>query len=71
MRPGPLGSPSTTAQGGIMAAVKMHIDKFGGEVTIDEDHPLAIAQRAKDSKKGAKAAGEKAAPKKAAPKKKG
>jgi hypothetical protein len=30
-----------------MGVVKMHIDKFGGVVTIDEQHPLAIAQRAK------------------------
>jgi hypothetical protein len=33
-----------------MAAVTMHIDKFGKEVLIDENHPLAIAQRAKDAK---------------------
>lgn len=35
-----------------MAAVKMYIDKFKGEVLIDEDHPLAIAQREKDAKAG-------------------
>jgi hypothetical protein len=33
-----------------MAAVTMRIDKFGKEVIIDENHPLAIAQRAKDAK---------------------
>ena len=33
-----------------MTAVKMHIDKFDGEVIIDENHPLAIAQREKDAK---------------------
>lgn len=30
-----------------MAAVRMYVDKFGAEVLIDEDHPLAVAQRAK------------------------
>jgi hypothetical protein len=39
-----------------MAAVTMHIDKFGKEVTIDENHPLAIAQRAKDAKPSKKSA---------------
>lgn len=29
-----------------MAAVLLYIAKFGREVLIDEDHPLAIAQRA-------------------------
>jgi hypothetical protein len=28
-----------------MAAVRMYIEKFGREVLIDEDHPLAVAQR--------------------------
>jgi hypothetical protein len=32
-----------------MPVVKLYIDKFNGEVLIDENHPLAIAQRAKDS----------------------
>jgi hypothetical protein len=32
-----------------MAAVKMWIDKFGGVVKIDSEHPLAIAQREKDA----------------------
>ena len=32
-----------------MAAVKMFIDKFDGEVLIDYDHPLAVAQREKDA----------------------
>lgn len=32
-----------------MAAVKMYIDKFKGVVLIQEDHPLAVAQRAKDA----------------------
>jgi hypothetical protein len=32
-----------------MAAVWMHIDKFGGRVKIDADHPLAVAQRAKNA----------------------
>ncbi len=30
-----------------MAPVRMHIDKFNGVVLIDEDHPLAVAQRTK------------------------
>jgi hypothetical protein len=30
-----------------MAAVRMYIDKFKGVVLIEEDHPLAVAQRAK------------------------
>ena len=30
-----------------MTAVKMYIDKFDREVLIDEDHELAVAQRAK------------------------
>jgi hypothetical protein len=34
-----------------MTAVRMHIDKFGGEVLIDDDHPLAVAQREKDAAK--------------------
>jgi hypothetical protein len=33
-----------------MAAVEMFIDKFDRVVTIDEDHPLAVAQREKDAK---------------------
>jgi hypothetical protein len=28
----------------------MYIEKFGREVTIDSDHPLAVAQRAMDLK---------------------
>lgn len=32
-------------------AVKMYIEKFGKEVMIEEDHPLAVAQRAKDAEK--------------------
>lgn len=33
-----------------MAVVRMSIDKFGPvPVQIDEDHPLAIAQRAKNA----------------------
>jgi hypothetical protein len=32
-----------------MSAVWMFIEKFGGRVKIDEDHPLAVAQRAKDA----------------------
>lgn len=32
-----------------MAVVHMHIEKFGGVVKINDDHPLAIAQRAKDA----------------------
>lgn len=39
-----------------MATVTMHIDKFGKEVLIDETHPLAIAQRAKDAKPSRKPA---------------
>lgn len=31
-----------------MAPVRMYVAKFGREVLIDEDHPLAIAQRAAD-----------------------
>jgi len=34
-----------------MAAVRMHIDKFKGVVLINEDHPLAVAQRAKDAER--------------------
>jgi hypothetical protein len=30
-----------------MAAVRIYIDKFKGVVLIEEDHPLAVAQRAK------------------------
>jgi hypothetical protein len=30
-----------------MAAVRMYIDKFACEVLIDEDHPLAVAQKQK------------------------
>ena len=30
-----------------MAAVRMFISKFGREVLIDADHPLAVAERAK------------------------
>ena len=30
-----------------MPAVKMYIDKFKKEVLIDDDHPLAVAQRNK------------------------
>ena len=33
-----------------MAAVTMYIEKFGREVLIDEEHPLAIAQRAMKKK---------------------
>lgn len=32
-----------------MAAIKMYIDKFSGVVLIDEDHPLAVAQRDADA----------------------
>jgi hypothetical protein len=32
-----------------MTPVLMYIDKFEKEVLIDETHPLAIAQRAKDA----------------------
>lgn len=32
-----------------MAAVRMYIDKFKSEVLIEKDHPLAIAQREKES----------------------
>lgn len=32
-----------------MSAVWMFIEKFGERVKIDEDHPLAVAQRAKDA----------------------
>lgn len=37
-----------------MATEKVYIDKFASVVIIDTDHPLAVAQRAKDaaSKKG-------------------
>jgi hypothetical protein len=34
-----------------MAAVKMWIDKFQREVLIDEDHPLAVAQKRKQRRK--------------------
>jgi hypothetical protein len=30
-----------------MAAVRMYIDKFKGVVLIDDNHPLAVAQRAR------------------------
>lgn len=30
-----------------MALVKMFISKFGREVLIDDDHPLAVAEQAK------------------------
>jgi hypothetical protein len=40
-----------------MAAVWMFIEKFGGVVFINEDNPLAIAQRAKDSGGAASASG--------------
>jgi hypothetical protein len=32
-----------------MAAVSMYVEKFGKVVTIDEDHPLAVAQRERDA----------------------
>lgn len=32
-----------------MATEKVYIEKFAGVVIIDTDHPLAIAQRAKDA----------------------
>lgn len=32
-----------------MPARRMYIEKFGEEVLIDEDHPLAIAQKALDA----------------------
>jgi hypothetical protein len=32
-----------------MAPVRMFVEKFRGVVLIDEDHPLAVAQRAKDA----------------------
>jgi hypothetical protein len=32
-----------------MPVIKMFIDKFHGEVMIDADHPLAVAQRAKNA----------------------
>ena len=31
--------------------VKMFIDKFGREVTIESDHPLAVEQRKRDAAK--------------------
>jgi len=31
--------------------VRMYIDKFGGVVKINEDHPLAVAQRERDAAK--------------------
>lgn len=39
-----------------MPAVRMYIDKFKGEVLIDDDHPLAVAQRAKPKAEAPKAA---------------
>lgn len=39
-----------------MAAVRMYIDKFGGEVLINEDHPLAVAQREKQREEKAEKA---------------
>lgn len=39
-----------------MTAVTMYVDKFEKEVIIDEDHPLAVAQRVKDARSAAKAA---------------
>ena len=41
-----------------MAAVRMYIDKFQKEVLIDEDHPLAIAQRAKAGQESGESHGE-------------
>lgn len=38
-----------------MPAVRMYIDKFDKEVLIDEDHPLAVAQR--EGGQGAPSAG--------------
>lgn len=35
-------------------AVWMHIDKFGHEVLIESDHPLAVAQRASNQANEAK-----------------
>jgi hypothetical protein len=32
-----------------VAAVRLFIEKFGRVVLIDEDHPLAVAQRAKNA----------------------
>lgn len=39
-------------------AVWMHIDKFGHEVLIEPDHPLAVAQRASNQANEAKAVSE-------------
>lgn len=44
-----------------MPAVRMFINKFNGVVLIDDDHPLAVAQRLLDAEK-AKAATEKKEP---------
>ena len=32
-----------------MTTVRMFVQKFGREVVIDEDHPLAVAQRARNA----------------------
>jgi len=39
-----------------MAIVKMHIEKFGREVLIDDAHPLVIAQRTADAEAAREAA---------------
>ena len=35
--------------------IRTYIEKFGREVLIDEDHPLAVAQRAQAQQKSAAA----------------
>lgn len=36
-----------------MPVVRMYIEKFGSEVLIDDEHPLAVAQRALDAERAA------------------
>lgn len=47
-----------------MTAIRMYIEKFGREVLIDKDHPLAVAQlAAQDADQAEPRTGTPAAPK--------